>query len=345
MKKLRVAFMGFRHGHIRAVHQSLQNRADAEIVAACEEDQATYAQLLAEGKIHLTHDNFERMLDETDADIIAIGDYYGRRGALSIKALENDKHIISDKPICTSLMELDTIERLARDRGRAVGCQFSMRDNALTIAARRAIQAGEIGETHAVAFGGQHPLLYGTRPNWYFEPGKHGGTINDIAIHAFNCIPRITGQKFAMLNCAREWNTCRQEPAFKNAAQMMLTMDNGCGVLGDVSYLMPDSFGYTHPLYWHFTFWGSDGILEMALADKHITIYKNGAKEPCRINAPEAQAAQYLESFLNEIKGAGKPDELCSSEVLASSRTALLIQKCADQSLTNQPLTQAAGSG
>ena len=337
MSKIRVAFMGFRHGHIGDVYRRIQNRDDAEIVAACEEDEPVRRKLAAEGKFKITHDAFEAMLAEAPADVIAVGDYYGKRGRILIQALEHGCHVISDKPICTRLSELDTIEARARAKRLAVGCQLDMRDGVASTAARAAIQAGEIGEVHAISFGGQHPLMFGTRPGWYFEPGKHGGTINDIAIHAINTIPWITGRRFATVNSARNWNARLKEvPHFKDAAQMMLTMDNGCGVLGDVSYLMPDNFGGQIPLYWRFFFWGSAGILDIA-ADG-VTLYKNGEKTPRVVPSPAVKAGQYLESFLNEIKGTRQPDELSMQEVLASSRTALMIQRAADDRLTNQLL-------
>ena len=195
MQKIRIAFAGFRHGHIGDVYRRLQNRPDAEIVAACEEDAATRAALAAEGRFAITHESFEAMLSDVPCDAIAVGDYYGRRGRLLIRALESGRHVLSDKPICTRLEELDRIAALAGDGKRSVGCQLDLRDYPACRAARAAIQAGEIGEVHAVSFNGQHALAYGTRPGWYFEPGKHGGTINDIAIHAVNAVPRITGRR------------------------------------------------------------------------------------------------------------------------------------------------------
>ena len=135
---------------------------------------------------------------------------------------------------------------------------LSMRDHGQTIGARNMIREGTIGEIHAISFGGQHPLMLGSRPGWYFEEGKHGGTINDLAIHAIDCLPWITGLEFEIgqrrqvLECLRAGVS-----ALSDGAQMMLTMDNGCGVLGDVSYFMPDKAGYSLPFYWRYTFWGA----------------------------------------------------------------------------------------
>ena len=54
---------------------------------------------------------------------------------------------------------------------------------------REIILSGELGEVASIHIDGQHPLNPSVRPGWYFEPGKHGGTINDIGIHAFDFVP------------------------------------------------------------------------------------------------------------------------------------------------------------
>lgn len=145
---------------------------------------------------------------------------------------------------------------LAADKSLAIGCKLDLRDWGAFRQMAAMIRAREIGEVAAIAFGGQHPLNYDSRPKWYFEKGQHGGTLNDIAVHAIDYIRWATGLEFASINAARNWNAAlAQAPDFKNAAQAMLTLQNDCGVLGDVSYLSPDGFGYRFPHYWRMTFW------------------------------------------------------------------------------------------
>jgi len=328
--KLRMAFMGFRHGHIFGVYNA--KRDDVEIVGACEEHADTRADLQKSGKANITHDNFEKMLAELDFDVLAVGDYYGRRGAVMIEALKRGKHVVSDKPICIRLSELDEIKRLAEKKKLSLGCQFDLRSGGVFLALQKLISDGVIGEVHAMSFGGQHPLNYGSRPAWYFEEGKHGGTINDIAIHAFNAIPWLTGLRFVRVDAARNWNARLKEvPHFKDAAQFMLTMENGCGVLGDVSYFAPDSSGYSLPMYWRFTIWGSKGAVETT--KNNIILYRVGEKEPRTIPPQEPKPGFYLDSFLREIRGQSLPGDITTGEVIRSSRNTLLTQKAADESL------------
>ena len=200
----------------------------------------------------MTHESFTEMLREVACDVVAIGDVYARRGALVIAALEAGRHVLSDKPLCTSLAEQEEIEQLARGaRAERSGLQLDCRDARAFRTLRELLRAGTIGEIATVRIDGQHPLLLGKRPAWYFEPGQHGGTINDIGIHAFDFVPWLTGLEWREQIAARCWNAkAREFPHFHDGAQMLACLENGAGVFADFSYLAPDQLGYTLPHYW-----------------------------------------------------------------------------------------------
>jgi predicted dehydrogenase len=326
----RFAFVGFRHPHIFDMYQRCRDRDDVEIVACCEEDAATRSELSARDGLEITHESFATMLAETDCDVVAVGDSYGRRADRILAALDRGRHVMSDKPICLSLSELDRIEAAARAQGRIVGCMLDMRDLPIFLGLRELIRQGEIGEVQAISFDGQHPLNYGKRPMWYFEPGMHGGVINDIAVHALDFIPWATGLEIRDLVAARGWNgTVPQHPEFQQCGQGMLTLENGAGVIFDVSYLTPDSIGYTMPIYWRFTIWGADGVLEAGVNTPQITVFKNGESAPRTVDPPAGQPGAYLESFLGEING--ETDlKLSSTDVLKAARLSLRLQGLAD---------------
>lgn len=336
---IKVAFLGFRHPHIFDVYHRCCDRDDLEVVACCEEDSATREQLAADGNVQITHMCSEKMLSAIDCDFVAIGDCFGRRGKLAIQALEAGRHVLVDKPLCTSLEELDQIERLAKENQRVVGCMLDMRDLAVYLGLRDAIRSGSIGEIRAINFGGQHPLRFGSRPDWYYEPGMHGGTLNDIGIHAFDMIPWTTGLQFQQVVAARCWNgRLPQFPQFQECGQALLQLGNGAGVSCDVSYLSPDSFAFDIPLYWRFTFWGEDGVLEAGVTSKSLTLFRNGANEPEQIALPVPQPGGYLDAFLQEIAGETEGLHLSSAEVFRSSRVSLMVQSAADQKRSRMDL-------
>ena len=337
---LRLAFVGFGHGHILSLYEKARADEDIDIVGACEEDQATRQQVCAAGKVAITHDDYTRMLAEVDCDAVAVGDAFGLRGEREIAALSQGKHVIGDKPLCTRLSELDRIEELARSRGLKVGCMLTMRDSGWMRALRSLVLGEAIGEIHAITFGGQHPLLLGSRASWYFEPDMHGGTINDIGIHAIDAIPWMTGLEFARLEAARCWNAFAPDaPHFCDGAQMMLTLDNGGGVLGDVSYFAPDGIGYSLPQYWRTTIWGRHGILEAASGSEHICLVRERDQEMQHLSLSAEEKGGYLRAFRADIEGeelaAGEQD---TAAVLKSARMALRIQEAADLGLTGVDL-------
>ena len=338
--KVKIAFIGFRHGHINGVYQFMEKKNNVEIVAACEEDAKTRETLKAKGTPQITHSDHNHLLDTVECDAVAIGDYYGKRGSLIIDALKCNKHVIVDKPLCTTLAEYNKIEELARKKKLTVAVLLNMREGGTSIKMRELIRSGAIGEPHTIVFTGQHPLNYGSRASWYFEKGKHGGTINDIAVHTIDLIPWLTGIPFTMINAARNWNAGFPEVKFfKNAAQLMLTMKNGCGVLGDVSYFAPDSFGYSLPQYWRIMICGREGIIESPMALGKIMLYKNGKKEMESIEPAQSLSGKCIESFLQEVRGEKADPLFSSAEYLESSRISLMVQQAADGGACNVPIS------
>lgn len=333
---IRFAFVGFRHPHVEDMYRRCSERSDVEIVACCEEDPEARRMLAEKGQVKITHERFEQVLSSTDCDVVAVGDCFGRRGKLLLQALEAGKHVICDKPLCTSRVELDRIEAVAGARGLLVGCMLDMRDLAPFLGLRQAIRAGKIGTVRAISFDGQHPLLFGRRAAWYFEPGMHGGPLNDIAIHAVDMIPWATGLSLKSIVAARCWNArVPQHPHFQECGQAMLELENGAGVLCDVSYLSPDSFGYGMPLYWRFTVWGDDGVLTTGLNQPAMTLYKNGEQHSRELAFPPALPGAYLEAFLRELRGDCEGLHLSSADSLRAARTSLLLQEVADQRLAH----------
>jgi len=336
---MKLAFCGFRHPHIYALYADALAHDEIELVAAVEEDAETRSSLAEHPTIRLTHTSLAAMLNTVACDAVAVGEYYAKRGDVILQLLAAGKHVIVDKPVCTSLTELEAIQKALTAHNLKLGCMLDMRDLPQVIGLRALIQEGLIGDVHAISFGGQHPLMLGTRASWYFEPGKHGGTINDIAIHAVDALPWITGLDFAAVYAARTWNAFAPEyPHFHDAAQLMLGLENGCGVMGDVSYFMPDSMGYTMPLYWRMTFWGRRGVLESSSTVAHLLVALDGETTPRQEPLPPGNPGGYLQSFLDDIAGKRQvAGALNTASVLASARTALQIQAAAH---TQQPVAR-----
>jgi predicted dehydrogenase len=329
--KTRFAFAGFRHGHILDLLTGVEECPETEVVACCEEDAPAREELASKGRVKITHTDFAAMLRDVECDVIAVGDYYARRGAIVLAALRAGKHVLSDKPLCTTLAEQDEIERLAAERNLVVGLQLDSRGYAAMRTLREIIRGGDIGDVASIHIDGQHPLLFGTRPGWYFEPGKHGGTINDIGIHAFDFVPWLTGLAWGEVSAARSWNAkARDFPHFHDCAQFMATLSNGAGVLADFSYLAPDALGYQLPHYWHILVHGTLGLAETHLFAQEVTVINDSSLAPEHRPAGEHRTRGYLQDCLQELRGQA-PADLTSADCLRASRLALETQLLASR--------------
>lgn len=339
---MKILFYGFRHAHIDGLYKMAAEANDLEIVACLEEDEAAGKEVAKRLGITFAQGTYGEWL-ATDVDIVAIGGRYGDRGAAVIKALKAGKHIISDKPLCTSLEELEEIERLAREKQLKIACMLDLRYLPATCRAKEILQSGRLGEVRNISFSGQHCLSYGTRPGWYFEEGMHGGTINDLAIHGIDLVRELTSLEFEQVDGIRTWNAYADRiPDFKDCAVFMARLSNGAEVLADVSYSAPSQV-FSMPTYWNFKIWCEKGLLTFQYTDSHVTVYEEGCSQP-QVYEGLPVETDYLTDLIREIKrlqteqGADvdkaqavnchrESVDALTAGVIASTRAALRIQK------------------
>ena len=325
---MNIAFAGLRHDHIFALAALADKKTNYHITGWWENDRA--ARLIAAKSFSQpSYDSFDALITDERVDVVAVGDYYGNRGRLVIAALKAGKHVIADKPLCTSLDELNEIAALIHDTGLKLGCMLDLRYEPCLRHLSGLVSDGFLGQIKTASFTGQHPLNWGVRPSWYFEEGKHGGTFNDIAIHGLDAICWLTGQKWKKALYARNWNAFASlAPSFKDCAQCVGELDAGANVMADVSYAAPAPSGFKTPAYWRFTLWGTNGFAECRMGSPEITVMTTGDSDPRIITAPMVHG-DCLDDLKKEIEGQSVLFD--TQSVLESSRMALELQLFADQ--------------
>lgn len=319
---MKILFYGFRHDHIIGLYKKAMENSRVEVVACIEEHEPTrIAVSKAQGIVFDTEKSYDEWLLE-DVDIVAFGGAYGDRGEAAIKALKAGKHLILDKPVCIKKSELRKIMKLSRERGLKVACMFDLRYMPVARLAKSMVESGELGEVRNVSYTGQHFLNYGKRPSWYFEKGKHGGTLNDLAIHGVDLIRYITGLEYKKVNSARVWNAyADKEPDFKDCGIYMAELANGAGVLCDVSYSAPVQV-YNTDTYWNFKFWCDKGMMTFNFNSTALTVYDMNEGKPRVIEAVD-DGKNYLDDLIDDIVN----DSMDMTEsVFKSSQMALNIQ-------------------
>jgi len=336
---MNLVFIGFKHGHTIALYNEAMAHPEINVLGAYEPTEA--GRKLAESlNPNYCYDSLEAIWADPNVDAVCLGSFFAERGAHAIAALKAGKHVYADKPLCTSLEELDEIEKLAKEKNLKVGVHLSMRFSLGIRDMREMIAAGTLGKIGAVNITAQHPLMYGSRPAWYFEDGKHGGTINDIGIHGTDLVRFLTGEKLKKVHGARCWNHWATEaPCMKDSGQFMVELENGCGLTCDVSYAAPS---YNLETYWRVTVWGTNGVAEYKLksGEKQVGIdaSDDSIVQVCLLGDPGFKKLENKtkydttpwDEFVNELKGNTDGLLIDTDDVLTTTREILTIQAAAD---------------
>ena len=103
----------------------------------------------------------------------------------------------------------------------------------------------------------------------------------------------------------------------------MLECENGAGVIGDVSYAIPDGVEFALPYYWQFYVWGTRGTIRFSLNEEESFYYVQGEKEPIKLIEDDI-SADYLTDFING-------DNIKMQDVFKATRKTLEIQKFSDK--------------
>jgi len=321
---MNIAFAGFRHSHIFGLYRTVKETPGAAVMGAWEEDAAARDEARRSVEEPF-YDGYDALLSDPRVDAVAVGDYYGIRGQRIIRALEAGKAVIADKPLCTSLDELGRIRALALEKRLSVACMLDLRYDPAVRMARALARGGSLGRIHAMGFTGQHPLNWGTRPMWYFEEGRHGGTINDIAIHGIDALRFITGLELTRPVAARAWNAfARETPRFRDCAQFMAEFTGGAGLTADVSYAAQSGTAWQMPSYWRFNLWGEDGAIEFRCGDNRVLLAARGSDRIEALGCPRV-TENWLTDFMTPF------DEAALLNTLASQEAVLKIQRLADE--------------
>jgi len=329
---LRAAVVGFRHGHVTSIVNAIQQLDSVELVG-CVEESKDDMQYVERAGVELTHPTVDDLLDDVDFDIMCCGDYYAKRGSLAIKALKAGRHFHTDKPFCTSIDELREVKRLTEETGLEINIHLSMRCNATYLAAVRAVQDGRIGQFLCASAFGQHPLGWpDTRPHWYFEEGKHGGTINDLWIHGCDLMRWMTGLEYQAVVSAEVWNARLDEvPFFQDGAQCLLKMAGGPRVFADVSYMPGHG--------WQFFISGSDAYLEMTYDG---TILRPEGGEPETIEPAPAGDLPFsspFHDFASHLEN-GTERWLSMEDCFRSTMASLAAQHAGDTGERDMPVPE-----
>lgn len=196
------------------------------------------------------------------ADLALISAIPADRADLTLRAMQAGMDVMSDKPGCTSLEQLQQIREAVAQTRRIWSVNFSERfETPVSTLASELVEAGAIGKVVQTVGLGPHRLNRDTRPDWFFKRDRFGGILTDIGSHQIDQFLHYTGSNRAEISRAFSANYANpQNPEIEDFGEINLQSDKGTGYIR-VDWYTPDAL----PTWGdgRLTILGTDGYLEL----------------------------------------------------------------------------------
>ncbi|MDX0856205.1 gfo/Idh/MocA family oxidoreductase [Sinorhizobium medicae] len=240
MDELRFAAVGLNHNHIYGQVNCLL-RAGARLAGYHEEDNALAAEFSGAYGDAPRIATLEEILEDESIGLIVTAAVSSQRAELAIRAMQNGKDVLTDKPGMTSFDQLAKLRRVQADTGRIFSILYSEHfESPATVKAGELVAEGAIGDVVHVVGLGPHRLRRESRPGWFFRRADYGGILTDIASHQCEQFLFFTGASDATVLSASVGNrSVPDAPELQDTGSIHLTTGQATGMI-HVNWLTPD---------------------------------------------------------------------------------------------------------
>ena len=202
------------------------------------------------------------ILEDPSIALVLSSTVPNERAPLGIRVMEHGKDYLVDKPGITSLRQLADVRAVQSSTHRIYSIVYSERfESRATVRAGELVRDGAIGAVVQTIGLGPHRVHPPVRPDWFWDPVRHGGIIADLGTHQFDQFLFFTGSTSAEIVTAQVRNVGHPDhPAFQDFGDVMVRGNEGSGYLR-VDWLTPAGlpvWGDTR-----LTILGTDGYIEV----------------------------------------------------------------------------------
>ena len=184
----------------------------------------------------------QALLNDPEIDLILISCIPADRADFAIAAMRAGKDVMTDKPGCTTLDQLDAIKAAQAETGQIWTVDFSERFEVASMTrAAELVAEGAIGRVVQTTGLGPHRLNLPSRPDWFFERERYGGILCDIGSHQIDQFLFLTGNSDAQITRAHVANYANPDhPGLQDYGEIVLDAGDAHGFIR-VDWYTPDA--------------------------------------------------------------------------------------------------------
>ena len=161
--------------HVRTIH----SREDFQVVAVADPDKARQQQAVEELGV-AAFDDLTSLLKGSDAELVVIATASIDHASHSIQALEAGRHVLTEKPMATSLKDADRMLATAEKTGNILTIHQSQRWSPVFAFIKKMLSDQRLGQVFFIRSG---TYSYARRNDWQTLRKYGGGLLNNTGVH------------------------------------------------------------------------------------------------------------------------------------------------------------------
>lgn len=291
---------------------------EAEITAVAD-IKPERARLTAERfSIKFWYSDYMKLLERSDVDAVVISTPHPTHAKIAVDAIEAEKHVIIQKPMCTKVEDAEAIvEAASRHKNlKVMVLPFVYFDTPTFDYVKNLLSDGELGRIcmvrSRVAHGGPEKYqeevtrMFGEEKNcWFFDPERaHGGALFDLGVYAISQIVYLLGR---VKNVTSLVATLDKPARVDDNNALLMEMENGAIAIAESSWTQIATLEGT-------SMYGTKGTVLLNYFNTPVLFYKqkeNSWIMPTLAKEKEPQHTHrhFIKCILNNLKPIGTPEE------------------------------------
>lgn len=215
----------------------LRRRQDAVITAVCDRqpDRRAEAQAAIGCQVY---DDYRTMLARADADVVVIATPSAMHAADAVAALESGRHVVIEKPMATSVDDVDRVATAAARAGRTIFPHHNHRFGFLFEALRDTLASGRIGRLFHVQY---RLTMFGRRADWQTLAAQGGGLLNNTGSHMLDLVLQFLDAP--VVNAMGDMQQIASLGDVEDHIVTLLRAENGRTAMVEISTAISDPVG------------------------------------------------------------------------------------------------------
>ncbi len=321
MRKLNFGIISYAHPHALRFASQIAGGKNTKLVAVSGDgSNADVARAEARKYGARFYESYEELLRDENVEAVYIAIETYRHREVAVRAAEEGKHILLEKPIALNLKDADEVIKSAKKAGVKLMLPFNPRFTDPLRKAKEMLDTGEIGVleyVNAISENVKPPIfLQGLDMSWFLDERKSGGGgFMDTAPHGVDSLLWLTGdipkKVYADIGA--------KIYGFPVDDIGTAVLEFRKGVLAVLTAGWGNPKGYSYGVEMKYYLVGSEGFLDVRTAYPDFTVYQERA-EKVYWDRPDVRGI--VESFARAVL---RDEEVPISGELAKKNLAIVL--------------------